>query len=610
MRLLLTNLLMLIFISSASAQTQKEIYYRPIKTDKLDHVDVVLNNDTIRFFNGEWVETAAKNSGDIVLGSDILKTDALKITDYKKRTMDTIYAPLNLTLKASYDTVEVTYGGEEKISCVVINQSCNKIIDTLVIPGKEVFPGLDSTHVLRFAPMNKASVIVNVSSIEGYGVPVAVPEPEPVDPGINPLYFYIGLGVVALLLVCGIVWFFMKRKRKAATNQSAEESVVTEGQPQDDSDTLIQGKQPVNDAIDAKQDAVKKAAMEAAKQAEIIRQYERELSDERKKMKKLADDNKALEERLSRSKGEIKSLEEKLDSIKDELKKQHEKEIEGINARIEVAEKRHNEEVQSLKNTNGELRDNLAKTNGILDETKNQLANTEDLLAKANDEIVSANKSLEKFTNILSEVPFAIDYAANVSKLLSVADEINNSAIKMLDLDLEDPYNIMKYISRYAKTLSMIDMQTLYAELKMLAKGNMVLVGSSLATYNKSNSAEDLKNSTIQYFFTSYLQKLVDGLVVLNESMAGADRLVDGVKAENVKVFANYRTKLQELCSLLGIVVENVCLFDKVGEKIDLRVELVDIGFSTGDIVDMENAIVYLQGARRPDTKVRVKAQE
>jgi hypothetical protein len=92
--------------------------------------------------------------------------------------------------------------------------------------------------------------------------------------------------------------------------------------------------------------------------------------------------------------------------------------------------------------------------------------------------------------------------------------------------------------------------------------------------------------------------------------MAGADRLVEGVTPDDVKVFADYREQLQSLCSKLGIIVENVRLFDKIGEKIDLNAQLVDVGFSTGDILDMENAVVYLEGSHRPEVKVRVKVQE
>ena len=245
-----------------------------------------------------------------------------------------------------------------------------------------------------------------------------------------------------------------------------------------------------------------------------------------------------------------------------------------------------------------------------LNSTRQTLAQTQQALADANAKILSLNESLAKYNSILTDVPFAKDYAKLVGKFLSVANELNASALSMLDLDVDDPYNLMKYLTRYAKTVASIDMPTLTAELKMLEKGNMVLVGSTLATYNKTNSLDELKSSTIQYFFTSFLQKWIDALVVLNESMAGADRLVDGVTSANVKIFESYRTRIQQVCSELGVIVENVHLFDKIGEKIDLSAKLVDIGMATGDIVDMENAVVYLEGSRRPDVKIKVKVQE
>lgn len=606
MRLILTNFLLLISILGVQAQTSDEKWFRPIKVDNAEFKDAVIDGDTIRFFKGEWLETVAKGSGDVILGIDTLHVDAQSIGDYKKRTKDNSYSPISLTLTAVLDTVEVTYNGVDTIACMIINQTRNVIIShDFRIPGKIVLPGLDSLEVLRFAPKSRASVVANVSSIDGYGVAVTIPDKpsEPGEPNINKILIYIGAAVLVLLIVGALVWFIFAHKRNVKTdanNESGDKQEAEVGHEEPDSKKELPGSESLVDKV---------------------KKYEAEIAEKDSSIDALKKEKMAIEERLNEAEKSLETAKTKISTIKDELKKEYEAKIGDLESDIRSLQIHHDEEIQSLNSSHAQqmtdlsqqiegIKTALASTSVELQDTRVKLKDTEDALDNSKAEVVSLNQSLVKFNTILSEVPFAMEYAAMVGKLLNLAEEINLSALRMLDLDLEDPYNIMKYISRYAKVLSSLDMQTLNAEVKMLEKGNVVLVGSTLATYNRNNSEEDLKTSACQYFFTSYLQKLIDGLVVLNESMAGADRLVDGVTKDDVKVFVDYRIQLQELCLKLGVVVENVRLFDKVGEKIDLSAQLVDIGFSTGDIVDMENAVVYLEGARRPEVKVRVKVQE
>ena len=566
MRSLFISLMLLVSLIGAQAQSTGEIWYRPANVGNAEFKDAVVDGQTIRFFKGEWLETEAKGKGNIVVrtfSGDVaatLQTDSQSIGDHKLRTNETSYAPLTLKLSARVDTVVVACA--DTVTCMVISQTRNKILEAkATIPGEIVLPGLDSAEVLRFAPEKHASVIVPVAKIKGYGVPLPkVDSDSDSDPNPNPsnLYLYIGLGVAALLLIGGVVWFVLARKRKSGEKQQSEGAVE-----------------------------------------EKLARYERELVEKDNTVSLLTSAKTTLETTLEMTKKDLADAQAKLNTIREEVKQEYQKEIEDLKTDIETLKSNHDEVKQELGTTKGELTT-----------TKDKLSDTETKLEKSQAEVASLNQSLVKFNTILAEVPFAMEYASLVDKLLDLSDKINASAIKMLELDVEDPYNLMKYISRYAKTLSALDMRTLNAELKMLEKGNMVLVGSTLATYNKANSEEDLKASTCQYFFTSYLQKLIDGLVVLNESMAGADRLVEGVTPDDVKVFADYREQLQSLCSKLGIIVENVRLFDKIGEKIDLNAQLVDVGFSTGDILDMENAVVYLEGSHRPEVKVRVKVQE
>lgn len=580
---------------------------------KQEHKDVVIDGDTIRFFKGERLETVAKGSGDVIISGDTLPTDSLSLANYKERTNSLDYAPLELDFSADYDTISVSYKGSEEIRCMVINQVANTIMNReFMIPGKLVIPVADSLSVLRFAPENRASETVDITKIMAYGVKPVEPEPEP-EPEPKKdysLYIYTGIGVAVLLLGV-IAYILIIRYKQKRLNEYEPEDV-------DNTDPV----QPDNTR--QSQNGNKKPKKQPQKQETIeekARRYEHELASLRGDVKSLENEKSNLSNQLAKANTKLSEAEAKVKTIKEEVKKESEAEITKLKTNIEDIKKQSAEDIKSLKEQfdadnkrtqerMAELDTTLRNTETELYATKSDLEMTKGSLVTANNAINDLNERLGKYNTILSDVPFAKEYATLVGKMVGLANDVRTSALKMLDLDVEDPYNLMRYITRYEKAVSLIDMPTLMAELKMLEKGNMVLVGSTLATYNKSNSEEDLKSSTCQYFFTSYLQKMIDGLVVLNECMAAADRMVDGVTKDNVKIFSDYRPRIQELCSQLGVVVENVRLFDKVGEKIDLNAQLVDFGFATGDIIDMENALVYLAGSHRPETKVRVKVQE
>lgn len=613
MRILLINLLLLFSIVGAQAQSQTaERWFRPVQTGKEEYKDVTFNGDTIRFFKGEWVETVAKGNERVIWDGGIIEDKTLA-SGYKQRSNEEVHYPINLTCTAVFDTVKVCHEVNDTISCVVINQSLNKIITRdFRIPGEIVIPSLDSTMVLRFAPEGHASVTMKVTSIAGYGVPVIVsaPEPEPEPKSIPWLYIIIGASVFLIGGVITFVIIWIKRKNGTpageAGNTTPDTVPSSSHEPEKDSSKEIS-----DDDLKRK-----------------VQTCESEIEGLKRSVERIKQEKTAVENELKAANETIASADARKEEAIRQLKTAHDKEvtnlttqIESIKAQVESVRNkareeqeaqlaRFNEEKAHLDENIKELKENLAETSTELDETKVKLEHTESALESANETIADRDRSLTKFNAILSEVPYAKEYAGLVVKLMDLAEEVNTSALAMLDLDVADPYNLMKYISRYSKSVASLDMRTLNAELKMLEAGNMVLVGSPLATYNRNNSEEDLRMSTCQYFFTSYLQKMVDALVVLNESMAGADRLVDGVVKDDVLVFMTYRERIQKICDELGIVVENVRLFDKVGEKIDLSAQLVDIGFATGDIVDMENALVYLNGSHRPEVKVKVKVQE
>lgn len=309
---------------------------------------------------------------------------------------------------------------------------------------------------------------------------------------------------------------------------------------------------------------------------------------------------KEIEDVKEGSKNAISKIE---NSSAEEIKKLKKEHLKSENA----ARERENQllvDCANFQSRNEELFNDLSTA-------KQKLSETEKALHDAGNTIEYLNKAQEKFNIVLRYVPFARDYARSVNELLSIKEQIQKSALALLDLKIDDPYYIMKYITRFDRTVIDINMDNMVTELKMIENGDMVLCGSTLSTYDQSQPQESLESSTRQYFFVSYLQKLIDGIVVLNESLVGSHRVVDGLSSRDVEVFAGMRERINTICNKLGVVVESVKLFDDVGQKTDLRViEQVDAGFTSGDIVDIENAIVYLAGTHRPDVKIRVKIQE
>ena len=251
------------------------------------------------------------------------------------------------------------------------------------------------------------------------------------------------------------------------------------------------------------------------------------------------------------------------------------------------------------------------------DQTDAELRKTKEYLKKTTDNLNVANKTIKtledaqaKFTNVLTYVPFAEDYTKKVMALLNVVDQMNKSATKLLDVEtVEDPYHITKSLAKFAKAIADIDMAQFYTDIKMITEGQMVLKDTTIATYDQNLDNEQLHNSLKIYFFDTYLAKYINAAVVLNESCIGLDRLVKGLTKNDVMAFLKYREELEQCVDQLEIEVETTHLFDKVGQKIDLRVTLVNAGFATGDILEIENCFVYLKGGQRPDSKIFVKAQ-
>lgn len=308
---------------------------------------------------------------------------------------------------------------------------------------------------------------------------------------------------------------------------------------------------------------------------------------------------KKIEEKEAEASLKVKSAEEARDKAIDE--KKHIAEV--LKDQFSVTK-------EKLEKARDEAETKLSETEDVLRSTRKDLDNTTENLEDARKTITILNAAQKKFTDVLTYVPFAEEYAQKVMELIEVANRVRKSATNLLGIEsVQDYYHIMKSLAKYSKATSDIDMTQFYTDIKMITKGQMVLKDITLADYNQSSDKEQLHNFVKIYFYDTYLMKFVDAIIVLNETCIGLNRLVKGLSSDDVKDFLTYREELQKCTDQLEIEVETTHLFDKVGKKIDLLVTLVDAGFSPGDILEIQNCYVYLKGSQRPDTKIYVKAQ-
>lgn len=327
----------------------------------------------------------------------------------------------------------------------------------------------------------------------------------------------------------------------------------------------------------------------------------KELSDMKKKVNELNRElNEAQSEKgrfqnlLAQKDTELKNAHCKIETIKEDCKREFDKKYSAL----QEAKEKSDRELISSKEECRRLTNNVA----VLDSD----------LKAANVVIATKDAAMEKFTSRITFVPFAEKYCIEIKKLINVADKIAKEAECMYNLDtIQDPWHIIKAISKYSTSVWDINLEQFFTEVQMVCSGQVVLNDTLLSKFKQDSPAAELENSLKGYFFNSYLEKYINALVVFNESLAGQHVLTAGVQASETEIFRNFRKEITEIVDSLGITVMSVKLFEDIGQKVDLQVEMGDFGeFAPGSIVEIENCIVYLTGSTKPDTKIKVKVQE
>ena len=413
------------------------------------------------------------------------------------------------------------------------------------------------------------------------------------------------------------IWYFKYNSKSENGENGALPQTEESAQASDDSKATVENVESCDNSWEGELSRLPKELSDVKKRLEDL--HNKAMEEQSKTLFEEKENAvKQIESDYEKSKANmLKNFEDQKNSIEKEAHKREQQITEKLNKAIEeknsISDKLQAEfdrEKKTLEKAKQDAVAQLDRTNADLMRTKQSLQQTAQELANSQNSVRLLEAAQQKYTSVLTYVPFAEDYSKRVLALLKVADQLNASSTKLLENDsVEDPYHIMKSLARYTKSLTNIDMPQLYTEIKMITSGTMVLNGTSLATYNQNSDQSQLENSLRIYFLDTYLAKFIEAVFILNESCIGLAKLVEGLSPADVEPFVGYRKALKDCVSQLGIEVEIPYLFDKVGNKIDLQVTLIDAGFSTGDILEIENCFVYLKGGHRPESKVRVKAQ-
>lgn len=349
---------------------------------------------------------------------------------------------------------------------------------------------------------------------------------------------------------------------------------------------------------------------------------------------------KSLNTNLTVEKRAKESVQKELESVRgnlNELKKNQEeiinkkiaatnanaqKQINAANDRARKAEskaetiandlnRKFNEEREQLKDEKKKLNETLDNTRKDLQTTIHTLRTTEDRLSKANRIVENLTAETESFHKHLSGVPDSKAYCNDIVKLLALAKNVQESAAALLKADIEDKYYIFKALALYLGKLDAINITALYADVVMISKTGFVIKGTPLATYDPNLPAAELQSLTKNYFFTTYLKNYFDALVVLNESIAGLNYLIDDVTSADLKVFAEYRGQIEAIAQKLGINILTVKIYDAAGSNTDLLATEVDADIEKhGAILEIENCKVSLIGGAPDNERIIVKIQK
>lgn len=463
---------------------------------------------------------------------------------------------------------------------------------------------LDSVLTVRYvAPTQRIDTLYQVALKRE----CSVIKPEPEYP--EWMWWAIGsAGLFVLLISVGLFLFFYLRRKKQAPIKTSDES--SEEQAGEDNNIHISESDNIaephvvpdknnkdKEEIERLNNLIKqlKVNNEAEKKSAVEAATKKAEEEAEKNMNKA---QKKWEETIAKKDKNIEELNSKLEKEKDKVK----------TIRDEVTQEKQ-QIINNLQDSLDQANKDLSMTNKSLSETKNQLQKTQNDLSNANSTIERLDESQKQYSAKITFAPYAEKYALLVKKVFELEAKITQELIVLSKKDLSDPYHMFKATHLFKERLSEIDMEKFMVEVEMAAKKQMTFTGNGIAHLSTLQGAEQAKQVRV-YFVLNYLSKYIGALQIYVESLIGLQKLMEDVSSADILVFKNIRQQLIALYEQLEIKVVCPQLFDSIGNNMDLRVEQVDAGFESGDILEIKNCLVYLVDGQTPTDKIYVKAQQ
>ncbi len=369
------------------------------------------------------------------------------------------------------------------------------------------------------------------------------------------------------------------RHLRKKINQLEEEQRIIKQKVEEDARKIL------NDA--QKEWEVEKAKLHKAVQDKVTKK-EREIEN-------LKEDGKKKLERKDR---EIAALEEELKCAKDKIKTIREEVIEEKKKDIDDL-------TNKLETTNKDLR----ATQTELTSTRANLENTQARLSDANVKIENLTEAQQQYAEKITFAPYAESYSNKILQLFAIENNLNEEVIKLSKKGLGDPYHLFKASHRFRIGLADVDMEKFQVEVEMAAKKQMTFTGNGIA-HLATLSGEQLSKQVRMYFILNYLTKYINALQIYIESLIGLNKLMDDVTMSDIEPFVQANQQLEKLYVEMKINVICPKLFESIGDNMDLRVELIDAGYESGDILEITNCLVYAADEPKPMDKIFVKAQQ
>lgn len=325
------------------------------------------------------------------------------------------------------------------------------------------------------------------------------------------------------------------------------------------------------------------------KTEEDIEKLRKKLEEKEQKLKEITDRATKAEEKIKEANKRAENAEQKSRETEERIKKEFERTIKNLEENIE----------EKIKES-GDLIKNLSETRGELEKTTKELE-----IAK--ETIDAKDKALERFNKTITDIAPAKDYADKLEKLLRIGNDVEKTATALGQNKNIDDYLVNKYIARYRSALSSIDMQMFITDVLNVVKAQFVYKSQMLSTFDQKDK-KAFHESMKLYFYDTYLKKYVDALIVLNETMVGMQYLADGATANDVKPFENYRNEINDILKSLEIEVLSVRIMESCADNLMLTVipKSLDFECAKNSICQIDNCIVYLKGASKPNEKIQI----